>query len=312
MGDAMATSEVTSEVIIKKDKSSLDRWLEKNDSRIKELRHTVKLFSKSPMAVVGLVIIVLFVLVALLAPLIAPYPEGWRDPNIQQAPPGNAHMLGTEIFGGDILSMIIWGSRVSLSVGFAVVCSTVIFGTLIGAVAGYYGGWIDEIIMRITDMFLAFPYLVLCMVISAALGSSLINVMIAMAVVWWPTYARIIRGQVLSIKERTYVEAARAIGASNWRIITRYIVPNSLSPIIVQSTMDLGNIIITAAALSFIGLGASPGDAEWGRMITDGKDVLMNSPWISTFPGLAILIVCLGFNLLGDGLRDILDPKLRR
>ncbi|HTX43963.1 MAG TPA: ABC transporter permease, partial [Methanocella sp.] len=169
-----------------------------------------------------------------------------------------------------------------------------------------------EIIMRITDVFLAFPYLVLCMVISAALGSSLENVMIAMAIVWWPTYARIIRGQVLSVKERTFVEAARAIGASNWRIITRHIIPNSLSPIIVQSTMDLGKIIITAAALSFIGLGAGPGASEWGRMVTDGRDVLMNAPWVSTFPGLAILVVCLGFNLLGDGLRDILDPKMRR
>ena len=208
--------------------------------------------------------------------------------------------------------MIIWGSRISLTVGFSVILSTVVVGTVIGAVAGYYGGWLDEIIMRVTDIFLAFPYMVLCMVISAALGSSLQNVMIAMAIVWWPVYARIIRGQVLSIKERKYVEAARAIGASDWRVITKHIIPNSLSPIIVQATMDLGTIIITAAALSFIGLGAGAGEAEWGRMVTDGRDVLSNAPWVSTFPGLAIVVVCLGFNLLGDGLRDILDPKMRR
>ncbi len=310
----MAVSDVI-DPVLSKDKPFIGRWLERNDSRIKELKHSIKLFSKSPLAVIGLIIIVFFVFIAVFAPYITPYAPNtpqWHNPDIAQAPPSMNHPFGVDIFGGDILVNIIWGSQVSLGVGFAVVLSTVVVGTLIGSVAGYFGGWFDEIIMRITDIFLAFPYLVLCMVISAALGSSLINVMIAMALVWWPVYARIVRGQVLSIKERKYVEAARAIGASDWRIITRYIIPNSLSPIIVQSTMDLGNIIITAAALSFIGLGAGAGEAEWGRMVTDGKDVLMNAPWVSTFPGLAILTVCLGFNLLGDGLRDILDPKLRR
>ncbi len=307
----MALSEGTPGIITKKE-SFLEGWLEKNDSRIKELKYSIRLFSRSPLAILGLIIIVIFVLVALLAPVIAPYEDGWRDVTLRNSAPGNSHLFGVEIFGGDIFSMIIWGSRISLTVGFSVILSTVFVGTIIGAIAGYYGGWLDEIIMRVTDIFLAFPYMVLCMVISAALGSSLQNVMIAMAIVWWPVYARIIRGQVLSIKERKYVEAARAIGASDWRVITKHIIPNSLSPIIVQATMDLGTIIITAAALSFIGLGAGAGEAEWGRMVTDGRDVLLNAPWVSTFPGLAIVVVCLGFNLLGDGLRDILDPKMRR
>ncbi|OPY30186.1 MAG: D-ala-D-ala transporter subunit [Methanocella sp. PtaU1.Bin125] len=297
---------------IAKKQSFINRWMEKNDSRIKEWRHSVRLFFKSPLAVIGLIIVIGFILVAIFAPMLAPYPLNWRDFALQNAAPSDAHLLGNEIYGGDIFSMIIWGSRTSLLIGFFVVFVCVTLGTLVGVIAAYYGGWVDEALMRVTDIFLAFPYLVLCMVIVAALGSGLMNVMIAMAIVSWPSYARLIRGQVLSIKERNYIEAARSVGASDWRIMTRHILPNSFSPIIVQSTMDLGSIMITAAALSFIGMGAGPGEAEWGRMITDGQSQLLNAPWISTFPGLAILIVCLGFNLFGDGLRDILDPKMRR
>jgi peptide/nickel transport system permease protein len=306
----MAITEGNAGIAIKR--SFIDGWKERNESRIKEWKHSIRLFSKSPLAVIGLIIVVLFILMAIVAPLIAPYPDNWRDIKLQAAAPDSAHLLGVEIYGGDILSMIIWGSRVSLTIGLSVVISTVIFGAIVGAVAGFYGGWVDEALMRITDIFLAFPYLVLCMVIVAALGSGLGNVMIAMAITAWPSYARIIRGQVLSVKERNYIEAARAVGASDWRIITKHVIPNSLSPIIVQSTMDLGGVIIAAAALSFIGMGAGPGEAEWGRMVTDGQSQLLNAPWISTFPGIAILIVCLGFNLLGDGLRDILDPRMRR
>ena len=308
MGDDMAASDIQR---VKK-QTAVSTWLVKNESKIRELKHSIGLFSKSPLAVLGLVIIAMYVLVAIFAPFIAPYEEGWHDLTLLHAAPSNEHMLGTEIYGGDILSMIIWGSRLSLTLGFAVVLSTIIVGILIGAVAGYYGGWVDELLMRVTDIFLGFPSLVLAMVICAALGSSLQNVMIAMAIVWWPTYARLIRGQVLSIKERKYIEAARSVGASDFRIITKHLLPNSFSPIIVQSTMDLGSVIITAAALSFIGMGAGAGEAEWGRMVTDGRDILFSAPWVSTFPGLAILTVCLGFNLLGDGLRDILDPRMRR
>jgi peptide/nickel transport system permease protein len=287
-------------------------WLVKKESRIRELKHSIRLFSKSPLAVLGLIIITIYVLVAIFAPFIAPYEDGWHDLTLMHAAPSNEHKLGTEIYGGDILSMIIWGSRVSLTIGFAVVLSTIFVGIFVGAIAGYYGGWIDELLMRVTDIFLGFPSLVLAMVVCAALGSSLQNVMIAMAIVWWPTYARLIRGQVLTIKERKYIEAARSVGASDLRIITKHLLPNSFSPIIVPATMDLGSIIVTAAALSFIGMGAGAGEAEWGRMVTDGRDVLFSAPWVSTFPGLAIVIACLGFNLLGDGLRDILDPRMRR
>ncbi len=301
-----------SAITVEKKKSFVDQWLEKNDSRIKDWKHSITLFRKSPMAMLGLIIVLFFIVIAIIAPFIAPYPNGWRDFNLQRAAPSSDHILGTEIYGGDILSMIIWGSRVSLTVGFLVVFAIVIFGTAIGAIAGYFGGIIDEVIMRITDIFLAFPSLVLSMVIVAALGSGLQNVMISIAIVSWPTYARLIRGQVLSIKERNYVEAARAVGASDWRIISRHLIPNSLAPTIVQATMDVGSIMITSAALSFIGMGAGPGEAEWGRMINDGQSVMLTAPWISTFPGLAILLFCLGFNLLGDGLRDIMDPRMRR
>ncbi len=211
-----------------------------------------------------------------------------------------------------MFSRILWGSRVSLYVGFMVVLSAVVIGSVVGGISGYFGGIIDELVMRVTDIFLAFPYLIFAMVICAALGRSTENIMIALAITWWPSYARIIRGQALTVREQKYIEAARAVGGTDFHIIVKHLLPNSLSPIIVQSTMDLGGVILTAAALSFIGFGAQPGAAEWGRMVSDGAQFMMTSPWIVTFTGLAILLACLGFNLLGDGLRDIMDPKMRR
>lgn len=292
--------------------SFIQKWLEVNDSRIKELRYSIKLFSKSPLAMLGFFIIVGFILVAILAPFITPYPESFNDLANVNKDPSADHILGTDTYGGDLYSKILWGSRVSLVTGFLVVGFAIVMGTVVGCVSAYYGGWIDEIVMRVTDIFLGFPSLVLAMVICAALGSSLENVMIAMAIVWWPAYARIIRGQALAIKERKFIEAAKATGASDFRIIWKHLIPNSFSPIIVQATMDLGTIIITSAALSFIGMGAGPGDAEWGRMVSDGREQLQFHPGVATLPGLAILVVCLGFNLFGDGLRDIMDPKMRR
>ena len=226
--------------------------------------------------------------------------------------PSITHLFGTDDNGGDVFSRIVWGSQISLRIGFIVVIIAVVLGSLVGGISGYYGGKIDELMMRITDIFLSFPSLVLAMVICAAMGRSIDNVMIAMTIVWWPGYARLIRGQALSIREYKYIEAAKAIGGSDSHIIFRHLLPNCISPIIVQATMDLGNVILTAAGLSFIGFGAQPGAAEWGRMISDGAEYMMNYPWIVTFTGLAILIVCLGFNLFGDGLRDIMDPKMRR
>ena len=293
-------------------KGTIGQWLENNDSRIKDLQYSVRLFLKSPMAVLGLIIVIIFILVAIFAPLIAPFPAMQRDWYNFLKPPNSVHLFGTDDMGGDVFSSIIWGSQISLYIGAVIVVTAVIVGAIIGSIAGYFGGIIDELMMRITDIFLAFPSLILAMVICAALGRSIENVMIALTITWWPTYARIIRGQALSIREQKYIEAARALGGSDRHIIVKHLIPNSLSPIIIQASMDFGNVILTAAALSFIGFGAQPGAAEWGRMVSDGSQFMMSSPWIVTFTGLAILFVCLGFNLFGDGLRDILDPKMRR
>ncbi|MCD1293853.1 D-ala-D-ala transporter subunit [Methanocella sp. CWC-04] len=292
--------------------SMVQDWKTKNESKIKEIKYSIHLFRKSPLAVLGFLIILSFFLVAIFAPWIAPYSAEHRDWKQLKLAPSDEHLFGTDDTGGDIFSRVIWGTRISLYIGFSVVLVSVLVGTVVGAISGYYGGKIDEVMMRITDIFLAFPSLVLAMVICASLGRSIENVMLAMTIVWWPIYARLVRGQALSIRERTYIEAAKAIGANDRRIILKHLAPNCLSPIIVQATMDLGTVILVAAGLSFIGFGAKPGQAEWGRMISEGAAYMMNQPWMATFPGLAILIVCLGFNLFGDGLRDILDPRQRR
>jgi len=307
----MAATEAITITEIKK-KGRVGQWLVKNDSRIKDLQYSIKLFSKSPLAVLGLFIILFFVFVAISAPYIAPYGDSQRNWYEIMKPPSATHFFGTDDMGGDVFSRIIWGSRVSLYVGFVVVLSAIVIGAIVGGISGYFGGIIDELMMRVTDIFLAFPYLIFAMVICAALGRSTQNIMIALTITWWPSYARIIRGQALSIREQKYIESAKAVGGSDSHIILRHLLPNSLSPVIVQSTMDLGGVILTAAALSFIGFGAQPGAAEWGRMVSDGSQFMMTAPWIVTFTGLAILIACLGFNLFGDGLRDIMDPKMRR
>jgi peptide/nickel transport system permease protein len=193
-----------------------------------------------------------------------------------------------------------------------VIAISTLIGVVLGGLAGYFGGVLDEILMRITDVFLSIPYLILALAIAAALGRSIDHIMEAMIITWWPTYARLMRGQVLTIREQPFVEAARSVGANNSRILLRHILPNSLAPLLVQITLDLGAVLLVAAGLSFIGLGASPGTAEWGLMISDGRAFMFHAWWYVTFPGLAIVLVVLGFNLLGDGLRDVTDPKLRR
>jgi len=295
-----------------KQKGKIGKWLETNESRIHDLRYSARLFFKSPLAVLGLVIVVLFVTMALVAPYVTPFGENYRNWDNMLKPPSSDHLFGTDNMGGDVFSRVIWGSRISLSVGLMVVVSAFIVGSVLGSLSSYFGGIIDEIVMRVTDVFLAFPALILCMVVCAALGRSLENMMLAMAITWWPAYARIVRGQSLVIREQKYIEAARAIGGKDLHIIVKHLLPNSLAPLIVQASMDFGNVILTAAALSFIGFGAPPGTAEWGRMVSDGASYMMSSPWIVMFTGLTILIVCLGFNLLGDGIRDIIDPKMRR
>lgn len=295
-----------------KRKGKIGQWLENNESRIHDLQYSVKLFFKSPLAVLGLIIVVLFILMAIIAPYVTPYSENYRNWGDTLQPPDSQHLFGTDNMGGDVFSRVIWGSRISLSIGLMVVVSAFVIGSVLGSISSYFGGIIDELMMRVTDVFLAFPSLILAMVVCAALGRSLENMMLALSITWWPTYARIVRGQSLVIREQKYIEAAKAIGGKDLHIIIRHLLPNSLSPIIVQASMDFGNVILTAAALSFIGFGAPPGTAEWGRMVSDGASYMMSSPWIVMFTGFTILIVCLGFNLLGDGVRDIIDPKMRR
>ena len=287
------------------------------------------LFRRSLLSMIGLILIIILIFIALFAPFIASqHPsyvrveteqgtqvteERWAI-NFSQSllPPSPKHLFGTDDYGRDLFSMVIYGSRTSFRICVIVVSISTLIGIILGGIAGYFGGILDEILMRITDVFLAIPYLILAMAIAAALGRSIDHIMEALIIVWWPTYARIMRGQVISIREQQYVEAARSVGASNTRILFRHIFPNSFAPLLVEITLDLGAVLLVAAGLSFIGLGASPGTAEWGLMISSGRTYMFQAWWYVTFPGLAILLVVLGFNLLGDGLRDVTDPKLRR
>jgi peptide/nickel transport system permease protein len=289
--------------------------------RMKELRYSLMLIRRSPLVVVGIGIIVTFVLLALLAPVIAPYgPEQriWRDSNLPPGSPSSqagmpVHFWGTDDTGGDIFSRILYSAQVDLRISITVVLIAVFTGTIIGAVAGYYGGKIDELVMRVTDVFFAFPGLVLAMAIVMALGErSMENISIALMVTWWPAYARLVRGQVLTEREKLYVEAARSLGASDARVLTVHIIPNTIQPLIVQATMDTGSVLLVAAGLAFIGFGPPAGVAEWGLMIAIGQIYFLTNPWGVFFPGFAILFTSLAFNLVGDGIRDIMDPKLRR
>jgi peptide/nickel transport system permease protein len=266
---------------------------------------------RSPLTMVGIGIILCLILTALFAPWIAPYDAYELNPSNRLKPPSPEHWFGTDTAGRDMLSRVIFGSRISIRIGATVVFLAVISGSLIGLFSGYLGGKFDEVVMRVTDIFFSVPYLILAMAITAALGPGLINAMFSLSLVWWPIYARLIRGQVLQIREAPYIEAAAGLGATRMRIIFRHILPNAITPIIVQASLDFGNAIMYAAALSFIGLGAQPPAPEWGAMISTARNYLQDSWWFATFPGLAILVTVIGFNLLGDGIRDLSDPRLR-
>ena len=266
---------------------------------------------RSPLAVAGLVLIAILALIAALAPLLAPADPLKQVLSTRLDPPSAAHWLGTDQLGRDILSRMIYGARISLLIGVVVVGLAASVGTFVGLVAGYAGGWLDEGLMRLTDVFFAFPALILAMAISGALGPSLTNAMIAIAAVSWPVYARLVRAQVLSLREREYVEAARSLGAPAERIVWGHILPNTLAPLLVQASFDMGGAILSAAGLSFIGFGTQPPTAEWGVMISEGRNYIATHSWLSLFPGLAILLTVAAFNLIGDGLRDALDPRLR-
>jgi len=279
---------------------------------IEDLKHTMYLWRKNKLAMVGTVIILGFIIVAIFAPVLAPYDPYQQNLHNRLAPPSREHLLGTDQFGRDVLSRIIWGTRIELKIIFLVTVISTAIGTIIGLISGYFGGAVDEILMRITDMFLAFPSLVLAMAFAAALGPSLTNAIIAISVITWTVYARLVRAETMKIKSTLYIEAIRALGAGTFRILFLHILPMTISPILVQMTLRMGTIILTAAGLGFLGLGAQPPTPEWGAMVSDGRLYMMNAWWISTFSGLAIALVVLGFNLLGDGIRDILDPRLRR
>lgn len=264
---------------------------------------------RQPLVVTGAAIVALFILLGVLAGPLGRWSPLQQDLSLQLAPPSATHWFGTDALGRDIWSRVLYGARDSLPVAFAVVAIAVTAGVVVGSLSGFYGGLLDDILMRITDLFLAFPSLILAMAIAGALGPSLMHVLLALSISWWPPYARLVRSQVMSVRDAPFVEAARCMGASPYRILVRHILPNCMSPVVVQATLDLGGVILTAAGLSFIGLGAQPPEPEWGSMVNSGRLYVASQWWVATFPGLAILLVGLGFNLLGDGLRDLLDPR---
>lgn len=282
--------------------------------KIYKIRTDIYLLSRNKLTFVSLVFIVLLVALAILAPYIVPYPKHISDAaNVafKLTAPCQEYLFGTDELGRDIFSRIIYGTRISLLASVFAVALAMLIGITLGAIAGALGGIVDDIIMRICDIFLSFPSLLLAIVIAAFAGLSLRNALIAIAISWWPWYARIVRGQAISLKERQFVKAARALGNVQSKIIFQHIVPNCMGPVIVQATMDLGGIILTLASLSFLGLGAQAPTPEWGLMINTSKTYFMNAWWYSVFPGLAIFVTVLAFNLIGDGLREIMDPRTR-
>lgn len=269
---------------------------------------------RNKMAVLGLIILIILVLLAVFADVIANYDNVVIKQNLAHGlqGPSAAHWLGTDEFGRDIFARLVHGTRVSLQVGIVAVGISIVIGGILGAVAGYYGGKLDNTIMRIMDIFLAVPSILLAIAIVSALGPSIINLMLAISISSVPSYARIVRASVLSIRDQEFIEAAKAIGASNTRIIFRHIIPNSLAPVIVQATLGVASAILSTAGLSFIGLGIQPPAPEWGSMLSGGRQYLRYAWWVTTFPGVAIMITILSLNLLGDGLRDALDPRLKQ
>ncbi|OGP73301.1 MAG: hypothetical protein A2V86_16320 [Deltaproteobacteria bacterium RBG_16_49_23] len=262
-------------------------------------------------AMMGGMIVFLFVFVAILAPWISPYPPNEGDLSKRLKPPSKEHLLGTDALGRDQLSRVIFGARISLQIQVVAVFIALIIGTLLGMVGGYYGGTFDNLIMRLMDILLAFPGIFLAISIIAVLGPGLNNLMLAAGIYSIPQFARIVRGSVLSLKEKEFIEAARAVGENDLNILFRYLLPNSMAPIIIQTTLRMATVLLTASGLSFLGLGVQPPTPEWGAMLSTARAYMITAPHVATVPGLAIMLVVMGFNLFGDGLRDSLDPRLR-
>ena len=290
-------------------------------------RFTARQLLKNPLSLAGLVITTIFVIIAIFAPLIAPPPEGHLDPymiphdgySATPQPPSEEHPFGTTQGQYDIFYGVIWGTRSAFHVGLVVIGIVVVIGIILGSLAGYFGGIIDEVIMRITDIFLAFPALILAMAIVTVFGPSLRSVMIALTIVSWPSYARLIRGDILQVREEDYIEASRGLGASSARVIIRHALPNAIYPTLIMASLDIGAVVLSAAALSFLGLGAPEGYADWGQLTSFARNWIVGPTaeplkyWFAvTIPGLFILFFVLGWNLLGDAFRDILDPRMAR
>lgn len=275
-------------------------------------RRGLRRFKRNRLGVTGLVIILVLVVIAVFAPWIAPYPKdatGAVHVTDALMPPSRAHLFGTDDLGADVFSRVVFGARYSLAVGLAVVGLAALIGVPLGALAGYFGGFVNQLIMRITDIFLTIPGIVLALAIGAAMGPGLFNATIALALVWWPGFCRLVQGQVLALRQQTFVEAAHVVGVPQGRIVFRHILPNTLTPVLVKISMDIGFAMLSAAGLSFIGIGAQPPTPEWGAMVSLGRLYMPDWWWVATFPGLAIFLAVFAFNMLGDGMRDALDPR---
>ena len=292
----------------------MHNFIENMKPKWRSFKESMYLLARNKLSLVAFIIIIIFVLGAIFAPVLAPNPEDVYSTHIEQKllAPGGEHLMGTDELGRDVLSRVIYGTRVSISAALIAVAIALIIGVPLGAIAGCYGGWVDNVLMRITDIFLSFPPLLLAIALVALLGSGLRNAIIAIVVSWWPWYTRLVRGQAISIRERKFVQAAETIGTPKSKIIFKHIIPNCISPVIVQASMDIGGVIMTLASLSFLGLGAQAPTPEWGLMISAGRSFFPDKWWCCIFPGIAIFLTVLSFNLLGDAIREILDPKTRK
>lgn len=270
-----------------------------------------KMFKSNYLFTFGVIICLFWIIMAISAPFVAPYDPVVQDLTLRLKAPSAAHIFGTDNFGRDIFSRVIYGGRYSLLAGCLTVVIAGCIGTIYGAVAGYVGGAVDNVMMRLSEMILSFPSLILAMIINAVMGSNLFNTMFALVIVAWPSYARVMRSVVLSVRENEYVTASEALGASRSRILLKEIIPNSITSVLIMATTDIGNQILMFSTLSFLGLGSAPPTPEWGMMVSDGVQYF-NKFWVAGFPGLAIFTMAVGANFIGDGLRDLLDPKLRK
>ena len=301
---------VISEII--DDSLVLESEIEKKYNKISPYKVVWKRLLKNKLAMFGLAIVIIMAIIAIFAPFISPYNPNDRIKELSQRGPSIQHWFGTDLLGRDIFSRVLFGARISMLVGVVAVAISLAIGLFFGALSGFFGGLPDAFIMRFADIFFALPYILGAIAIMTVMGPGVFNIFIALGILGWSSVARLFRSSILSIKEKEYIEAARALGASNSRIIVKHILPNSFAPIIVYSTMNVGTAIIAEAALSFLGLGVQPPTPSWGKMLSESLGYINTSPWMMFFPGLAILITCLGFVLLGDGLRDAFDPKSGR